>query len=219
MFDVMIQRQRNRAVQGLLTAALPLVILSGCSSTGPLSPLPSSTSPAASPGPSATLAESDQPAWSAQIKEAEASSSSDLEKAILHDGMITAAEAAAARGAFSACMAAYGFQVEWEGDSDAHAVRQGTSPPTPEEMANLGKREAECTKSTPMLALSLYYQMRRNPQKQDEFTIIAACLVRKGVMPAGYTATDFARDRAMQPPPKQFETEDAATCMVSPLAP
>ena len=158
-------------------------------------------------------------AWSAQVKDAASSSSSELERKILADGMITAAEAAEARSAFASCMSAYGMTVEWAGDSDAFSVGVGTHYPNAEELATMGKRQAECSKSTPVTALSLYYQMRRNPQKQDEFTIIAACLVRKGVMPAGYSASDFARDRAMQPPPKPFESDAAGRCMTSPLEP
>jgi hypothetical protein len=54
-------------------------------------------------------------------------------------------------------------------------------------------QQKTCDQSTPMSAVSLYYQMQRNPQRQDEFSIVAACFVRKGVMPPGYTGADLAR--------------------------
>jgi hypothetical protein len=158
--------------------------------------------------------------WAAEVKEAAGTSSSDLERAILADGTITAAEVAAAKDAFGACMAAYGAQVTWAADSDAHTVGYpATGSPSPEQFAQMQDQQKVCARTTAMNAAALYYQIQRNPQKQDEFAIVAACLVRKGVMPAGYTGADFARDRAAEPKPTQFESDAAGACFASPLAP
>lgn len=37
----------------------------------------------------------------------------------------------------------------------------------------------------------MYYEMRRNPENLDEFTIMADCLVRKGVVDPSYSAKDY----------------------------
>ena len=158
--------------------------------------------------------------WSSQLKEAASNASSELERKILDDGTITAAEVAVAKQSFSSCLAAQGVTVSWEPDADAYSVGfpvAGT--PSSDEMKKMEDQQRTCALASATNVISLYYQMRRNPQKQDEFTIIAACLVRKGVMPAGYSASDFARDRAMQPPPKPFESDAAGRCMTSPLEP
>jgi hypothetical protein len=163
---------------------------------------------------------SDRSAWSAEINDIATTRSSDLERAILADGTITAAEVATAKEAFGACMAAYGAEVTWAADTDAHTVGyQDARAPSPELFAQMENQQKTCDQSTPMSAVSLYYQMQRNPQRQDEFSIVAACFVRKGVMPPGYTGADFARDRSTEPRPTQFETEAAGACFAAPLAP
>jgi len=179
--------------------------------------------PAATPSPSAAggvVTATDKSAWTAEVKDAASSASSDLERKILADGVITAAEVAEAKAAFTACMTAYGAHVEWSANSDAMSVGYPmTGTPSPDEMALMQTQQKTCWRSTATNAISLYYQMQRNPQKQDEFTIVAACLVRKGVMPEGYTAAEFARDRASDPKPTQFATDAAGSCFNTPLAP
>jgi hypothetical protein len=64
--------------------------------------------------------------------------------------------------------------------------------------------------------LYFYTKMYTNPQKQDIREVTAACLVRKGVVPAGYTGTDYQRDRSADPKPEWFESADALSCYADP---
>lgn len=40
----------------------------------------------------------------------------------------------------------------------------------------------------------LYFALQRNPQHADDARIVAACLVKKRVVPHGYSASDYTRD-------------------------
>ena len=206
--------RRPNPVGWALAMAAVTASAAGCTSSGAPTP-----SPAASVD-GGVVSASDRSAWSAEINDIATTRSSDLERAILADGTITAAEVATAKEAFGACMAAYGAEVTWAADTDAHTVGyQDARAPSPELFAQMENQQKTCDQSTPKSAVSLYYQMQRNPQRQDEFSIVAACFVRKGVMPPGYTGADFARDRSTEPRPTQFETEAAGACFAAPLAP
>lgn len=175
------------------------------------------TGPAPGNSPSQTGAIS-YAAWGPQIKEAAARSRSDLERTILADGVITPAELAEAKNAFATCLQAQRVTVIWNADDDGFSLGYPiNAAPAPDEIDRMKSQQAECTTKTPMNAVTLYYQIRRNPQKLDEYTIIAECLVRRGVMPKGYGAADFERDRAAQPPPQQFASEGAGRCFANPL--
>lgn len=218
----------QRARPGRSRCAPLLIWALLCGITVSCTPTTSVADPSGAPRATATSGSqtpADGSVWATEIKDAAASASSELERAILADGTITAAEVAEARGAYGSCMAAYGAQVTWEPDNDGYSVgfpdagSTGSGAPSPDDAARQQKQMAQCFAASPMNAVSLYYQIRRNPQKQDEFAIIAACFVRKGVMPPGYTGADFARDRASNPKPTQFDTSDAGACFISPLAP
>ncbi len=92
----------------------------------------------------------------------------------------------------------------------------GQTPPPPEQ--DPAERDAkECEAASAYGAVALYYRIRRNPQNKDERELMAACLVRKGVVPAGYSATDFQRDTRAQPPPSYLESAAALACSADPL--
>jgi hypothetical protein len=128
--------------------------------------------------------------WAADFTSAYRSASSDFERKALADGSISDSEFAEMENRFKTCLTSHqmtfsGFKPGGGYDFHFGGGNSGAA----------NQAADKCSASSGLNTVgSLYFGMLRNPQKLDEATIVAACLVKKGAVPAGYSASDYARD-------------------------
>lgn len=125
--------------------------------------------------------------YAAEFEQAIAQSKSDYVRQILADGQITTAEIQDARQHMIACLEQAGMSATYETDE------YGRQNLTFAEEPSLAEEAAELACDTQWMSSidSLYNQTTLNPKNEDWDELVAACLVRKGLVPAGFTAQDY----------------------------
>lgn len=129
--------------------------------------------------------------WAAEFTSAYGRASSAFERSILADGRITDQELAEVRDKFTVCLSAFGFtglRFEDSGEFQFDAPEGADADTTNDQVKDCSTEAGEATIG------SLHSWIRRNPENQDEGTIMAASLVRKGVVDPSYTAADYVDD-------------------------
>lgn len=209
-----------RAAVGALVAGAAL----GACSAGPSvdsSPTAPLTSAVAAPGAAASVSPLPEGAavpeftgkWAVAFERAYRGSTSDLQRQVLADGEITEQEMAALQDDMRTCLGAAGFtDVEFSPDGGS----SGMTPPGMSD-ADFQRVTTSCAESSFGSVDILYNNLRRNPSNQDEFTIMAACLVRQGLVAQDYSAEDYGRDAPADTFP--FDADDArfGACVSDPL--
>lgn len=147
--------------------------------------------------------------WAQELRTAYETSQSELEKQVLEDGRITDAENSELLKAYQQCVTDLGFELTWEGDEGGFSI-PGEEQPSEEALA-------KCTDATEGDAAMLYREMRRNPENINESEIMAACLVRIGLVDASYTAQDYESDFNSNPSPALFDDQKFNDCNADPL--
>lgn len=129
--------------------------------------------------------------YAAQLAKVYQSTDSDFVKQVILDGKVSDEELAEMRQRFTSCLGAFNIQdVEFAPDG-ALSVEgpQGVDEEfVPEKVHQCSTESGEADISY------LHSMMRRNPDGLDENTIMAACLVRKGVVDSSYNADAYSRD-------------------------
>lgn len=174
---------RTGAMGVLAATGVAALLLSGCAAQ-----------PAAdAPGPGAGI-EVEVPAfsgrWATEFADAFRQASTDFEWEALRDGSISEGEVAEAENRFGTCMEDQG--LDFNGFKAGGGYDFGLGGVDPDRANTIAD---DCSANSGVnTVVSLYFAMQRNPQRQDEATIIAACLVAEQAVPAGYTANDYNRD-------------------------
>ncbi|WP_121647298.1 hypothetical protein [Mycetocola tolaasinivorans] len=136
----------------------------------------------------------------------------DLQRQILADGVVTDQELIASREPLIECLAARGVSITFNerGGSTTRSDERGVKP---EEQAEIF---GSCDEEVGVEVDLLYWQVKRNPENLDEPTIVAKCLVDKGIVAPGYSAQDYERDFEGEFP---FPATDmvAGECLSNPL--
>jgi len=116
---------------------------------------------------------------------------SDFVREILRDEKITDQELAEVRDRNRRCLSAHGFTaIRFHDDGT-----QELTAPIDADSDVVNKKATQCSDESGDISVgALYSWMRRNPENLDEHTIMATCLVRKGIVDPSYTAQDYARD-------------------------
>ena len=198
-----IEPSRTARVAALAVALA--VVLAGCAATGnrnhPVqtsAPIASTVSPGDVAGtapivPTAKNAviPSFTGQWAGAFESAYRAATSDLQREVLKDGVISDKELSELGDQLSTCLKASGYTNVnvFPGDT-------GLSFKAPK-----GKTTSQQNAEVPQcenLAYGqvdiLYGEVHRNPSHQDEFTIMAACLVRQKLVPPSFTAADYGKD-------------------------
>jgi len=107
----------------------------------------------------------------------------DFVKAVLADGVISDMEVQESLKKIEACYAGYNATVSYDkyGFESVHSL-DGKHDPL--------KIMGECAFADGGIFV-LHDQMRRNPKNQDTDELVAACLVRKGIVEQGFTGQDL----------------------------
>lgn len=144
-----------------------------------------------------------------------------LQKQVLTDLQIDESEVSQMHDAFDSCMAGKGIAVTWTDAEALTIIPVGGMPATDAGMKEWLSVSEEalkaCEEATYGNLLYLYTQIYVNPNKQDMLELSAACLVRKGVVQAGYTSADLQRDSSADVKPDWYESTDALACYGDPL--
>lgn len=176
-------RFRGRALTG---ASLALAAILGCSAESP------------EDGP-----------YSARFAEAMQQATSDFEREVLADGVVTRAEYEEAVERYVECMADVGIKVTLI-DQEGYYVYSFAQTP------GLDAADIECMRGTTLLVSGLYTDPLKNPGNDDYDEIVVACLKRAGVVDERYTATQFASDSVDHTLPVDDEDPALSRCMANP---
>ncbi len=127
-------------------------------------------------------------AWVPVFEQLAADSPSDIQKAVLADGLITEAEVAELESRTEDCLEAKGYEITWE-------PRGGSSVAAPVGSDTEADRAAinACEEVNVGAIRDFAIGLKRNPENRNEDEIIAACLVAQKVVDPSFTADDMAR--------------------------
>lgn len=129
--------------------------------------------------------------WADEFESMYRRATSDLAKSILSDEMITDAELAQIRTAFTSCLEDLGFSEVEIGDKGGFSV----TPPEGIDDTKGPRLIESCSDSSGESTVgALHEWITRNPENLDESEIIVACLVREGAVGASYTAEQYRAD-------------------------
>lgn len=149
--------------------------------------------------PSAPVPEFQGP-YAGELRVAWVNSTSDLQRKALQDGTLSEAEVAAMDDQMHQCLSTNGAVFIQIGREGSLGVK---FPPQMESQTDdIVQARTEVVYGPLQL---LERQLRRNPLHEDEHALMAACLVRVGLAPAGYSAEDYGRDVPNNFP---FSTDD-----------
>ncbi|PJJ63666.1 hypothetical protein [Compostimonas suwonensis] len=158
-----------------LTGMLAAVALCGCAQTG------NDDADTGFEGP-----------WAAEFQANFQAAKSDFVRDVLRDGTITDQEFSEMSEQFTSCLAGSGITFAGFNDDGSYDTSFAPGAVTPDQAHD---RMNSCSAETGEdLIGSLYSWLQRNPERLDEPTIMASCLVQAGVVDAGYTAKDYAKD-------------------------
>lgn len=140
---------------------------------------------------------------------------SEYESAVLEDGRITAAELTDAQARDRACMRDAGYDLQDADDGTSSVSRLDGRDLPATDVVNAVKQR--CAARFDRNITFLYNEVRRNPEKQDDAKITAACLRRSGIVDKGYTERQWRAENDTG----QFSFNDyapaAAQCRLDPL--
>lgn len=156
----------------ILAVVASVAVLPACTSA----PVGATTSSAAS-GP-----------WAAELDELREDSPSDIQQAVLADGVIAESEVAELEDRTEKCLEDKGYDIVWQPEGGASITAPVGS--------NLEGDRAimnACEEPNIGAIRDFAIGMKRNPQNLSEDAILAACLVAKGAVDPNFTAEDMAR--------------------------
>jgi hypothetical protein len=186
-----------------VTVSAIVLLLSGCTTAGDA---------AIGKSPSAAAFSGEVPAftgpWAAAFTQAYKSTSDGLSHRILSKGAITDADYAEVSSVFVKCMKDKGVTATVDGPAG-----EASTSDTPNVMEAMNVCDAIFG-----VVAGLHGQIVRNPQNLDENLIVAACLVRVGLVPASYTANSYAEELKTQKFSYDIDSPKFSGCTRSPLA-
>lgn len=154
--------------------------------------------------------------YKAQILQARQQATSDFQREVLADGVITKAEFDEAVQRYVKCMADKGVDAtpyDMGGGYYGYAVSSDSND-------QFQRFSDACHEGTTALIEDLYIQMLTNPSGGNIDDAIAACLIRKGLVDATFTGAELRRLYSADPRGKNmpFDTNDpeARACTINP---
>ena len=183
--------KRKVLAQALLACVAVGVSLSGCAATDDSGISGSSSATVPDSAQSSIAVPAFAGPWADEFASAYRDAKSDFERKALEDGTIADSEFAEMQNKFKNCLGAKkitftGFKVD---GSFEFGLPSGMSS------GQGNKLTDECSATSGNNTIGyLYFQMKRNPQHLDAGTIVAACLVKKKVLPPSYSAQQYYKD-------------------------
>ncbi len=214
-----------RLTRWVVVAAVIAAAVAGCSAVPDSGPPPSAEATRAEPGlPAIPAPESSRLAAGEQVPSfdgpfagafaaAYRDSTTDLQREVLEDGVLSGQEVAAVHDDYRGCVEARGFSEVTFYEDGRISVRLPTGVPESEASAI----DEACMKSTLGSIDLLYTQVRINPDNEDMATLVAQCLVREGLAPTGFTRDQFVQGSQTNSLPFDMNDPRFAQCNTDPL--
>lgn len=169
----------RRTVVSAVVGACAAVVLSACAAD-------------AGPSPAPTVAiETPNPYYAAEFATAKNQATTDFERKILDDDVITRAEFLEAKSLYYRCLRSYGLVVT---PNDPQSDLGGFSVGGTWDESVVNTALAECPAGTIDVIEPLYASMVKNPEKRHLNDLLAECLVAVGVVEPPFTGKDYARE-------------------------
>lgn len=127
--------------------------------------------------------------WAEDFAAAHGSATTEEQRQMLADGVVSDTEYAQVREAFARCLAEAGYAVTWA--ANGGFTLDAGSPDVPEDLVQ--DQVESCDVEHRGSVDYLYEQVARNPENLDEAEIMAACLVRRDVVAPSFSAADYRR--------------------------
>ncbi|GAB2985440.1 hypothetical protein [Frigoribacterium salinisoli] len=173
--------------RAVVAAACSVLLLTGCSSIDDQDILTDDGRTSSSDAPLFSGP------WAAEFTSAYQEAESDFVRAVLEDELITDQELSEMRDKFTECLSAYALTDVVFDDDGSFSLNE----PDDADFDTVNDQVHGCSVESGELEIgALHSWIRRNPDNQDENTIMAACLVRKGVVEPSYSADQYAEDYA-----------------------
>lgn len=141
-----------------------------------------------------------------------ATDTTNRQRQILSDGVVDDSEYAELRDSFRQCLEDLGIAVTLEANGGFSVTVQGTLS----ESQVTQDAVPGCEKRTVGSVAMLYEQVRRNPERKDEFAIVVDCLKRDGIVGDSYTVAQYAKDIGDQTG-LDWNSTEVRTCAQDPL--
>jgi len=154
-------------------------------------------------------AESGSNPYESEFKQSLSVVSTDFERQILEDHVISDAEYAEARTRLQQCVEGQGFELELTPDGTVLTA-------TDETQAAAEAAFEECEMTTVINIEALYWAVRTNPHKEDKDELSARCLREAGLVGPEFDGQAF--DETFADPPFDRTDPRAATCINDPLS-
>ncbi|MET8528339.1 hypothetical protein [Micromonospora sp. NPDC005172] len=150
--------------------------------------------------------------YSAEIRRAAATATSDFEKEALSDSKVSRAEYEEAVSRFIECVRQKGVAIEKIDQFGYYIYETITAP-------NALAAQDECNKGTKAVIEPLYVSRLTNPNKADPNQLFAACLLKHGAAPAGYSAETAKRDKSESFANAPYDSSDprVTQCLANPV--
>ncbi|MGC4108258.1 MAG: hypothetical protein QM753_18210 [Thermomicrobiales bacterium] len=219
----MIQPMRSR-----WHTELTVILAALCVATGAIGSIGPSRAGATPPAtPQASPAASDNP-YAREFADARERATSDFERGVLADDLITHAEYAEAVDRFITCMHDAGFDVVavpspdvpgmWWYESRIPDVSMASTPATEAYLADQNEAFDRCSTGTTFQIESLYHAILTNPTNADPATLSVECMKLTGLAKDDYTTDDFTENFAQEGGTFPFEVADArfGSCINNP---
>ncbi|MGV8883493.1 MAG: hypothetical protein ACOH19_15195 [Rhodoglobus sp.] len=154
--------------------------------------------------------------WAAEFKSNYDRAESDFVREVLIDGKITDQEFSETFELFRSCLAKVNIVITDQKEDGSFSTESSPGTSTDDSFAATSKCSHESGED---LIGSLYSFVQRNPQRLDEATIMAQCLLGKGAVPPNYTAEEFADDATSGEFPLILEDGEKVLqeCSIDPL--
>lgn len=169
-----VAHKRNELIsRGVLAASFSIFLLAGCADEG--------STPADHP-------------WATEIEAAQKRATSQFEKDVLSDGMVTASEKDEAHQRWVTCMVDRGNKAAIELDDAGNEVY--VTEASVEDSDQTNTDNVLCADGTVKIIPRLYKAMQKNPNNRDVNELYAECLVRHGLVQPPFTGSDFSEAMA-----------------------
>jgi hypothetical protein len=125
--------------------------------------------------------------YAQDLAEAATSAKSDFVRQILEDGQVLGSEYDEAKQRHLECLVAAGVTARYTADESGreNLVVDGELTPVQTDA------EFDCYEAWMGSIGEFYWAMKLNPENTDNHTLVAACLVRNGLVPTGFTGADW----------------------------
>jgi hypothetical protein len=154
--------------------------------------------------------------YAEEFRSAYSQAGSELQRRILADSIITSQEAAEARAGLEKCLDGNGYTIAFD-DRGGFSVGSRDGKYADDFQTRMNPILEACEQKHDRDVSILHRRSVVNPANEDDRVAVVKCLRRHGLVPKGYTVTDFDRDNDDYSFPFSEFDADGRACLDDPL--